>query len=194
MEIKQKEKKSKNKKRKNKVHGAVDATTVVIASDDESEEDESIEENKILDGYGELDDNKFYYVLDGVIMEMDLNDMSDEDEDENTDEKEKDENTDEKEKDEKTDEKEKDGNESTVPAEAIPTENVETYTSTTKGLGAAENSVDEEEAPTLVKFVSDSVKQKMFCSKLTKIAIKPPKLWSIKLLPKAQLRKTPFIR
>ena len=81
---KAKRKKSKKKKKKNKVHGAVDATTVVIASDDESEEDESIEENKILDGYGELDDNKFYYVLDGVIMEMDLNDMSDEDEDENT--------------------------------------------------------------------------------------------------------------
>ena len=137
---KAKRKKSKNKKRKNKVHGAADTTTVVIASDDESEEDELIEENKILDGYEELDDNKFYYVLDGVIMEMDLNDMSDEDED-----------------DSNTDKKEKGANESTVAAEA---ENVETDTSTTKELGASENLVDEEEeeVPTLVKMISDDVK------------------------------------
>ena len=76
-----KTKKSKKKKKAKKTNDEQESGTTIIIhhdnDDSDSDDEEIIEEEKILDGYNDLDDNKFYYVLDGVIMEIDMNDLSD---------------------------------------------------------------------------------------------------------------------
>ena len=85
---KSKKKKNKKKKKAKKVKDEEESgTTVIIHSDsddddEEEDDDDDFDEEKILDGYDDLDDNKFYYMVDGVIMEMDLDNLSDEEEEE----------------------------------------------------------------------------------------------------------------